>query len=103
MDYTKLTEARLSEMESPEYWDQFERGVLAKEKRPTPREAAEFVRHLWAQIRIEKASRRATICDMQLTDQCYEQFIFGVEALARKYRPHAQLLPNKANIPTGGK
>jgi hypothetical protein len=91
MDYTKLTESRLTEMESPEYWDQFERGVLAKEKRPTPREAAEFVRHLMAQIRIEKTMQRGMKCDMELTTQSYGQFIEAVEALARKYRP---ALPN---------
>ena len=87
MDYAKMTETRLAEMDSLEFWDRFERGVLAKEKRPTPREAAEFVRHLWAQIRTEKAARCEMRRDMELTTQSYGHFIEAVEQLARKHRP----------------
>jgi len=89
MDYTKMTEARLTEIESLEFWDQFERGVLAREKQPTPREAAEFVRELYRRIEGCKGLVRVIKCGELITNQSYAEFIDAVEALARKYRPRS--------------
>jgi hypothetical protein len=89
MDYTKLTEARLTQFESPDFLDQFERRVLSAEDRPTVVEMAEYIRYLKSQIRIQKTMAEAQKLSAKLTDQGFDQFVNAVLDLAIKHRPSA--------------
>lgn len=83
----RLTEARLAEFEAPGFWDQFQRGVLSKEKRPTPTEAVLYIRHLESEVRTWQACARCEKASTKLTEHAFESFVSDVMALALKHRP----------------